>query len=67
MSKLEQKGLMMVKTKPKKKVRIKKGDKYQCGICGLVIKVDDTCDCVNMCDIVCCAKPMRKKEKQNKK
>jgi hypothetical protein len=63
MSKREQKGTMMAKAKPKKKIRIKKGDRYQCGICGLVVKVDDTCGCVDMCDIVCCDKPMKKKRK----
>jgi len=51
----------MPKTKPKEKTRIKKGDKYQCDICGLVVKIDDTCGCADMCDIVCCDKPMKKK------
>lgn len=53
----------MAKAKPKKKTKIKKGDKYRCGVCGLVVKVDDTCDCVSMCDIVCCDEPMKKKRK----
>ncbi|MGB7055479.1 MAG: hypothetical protein WBE28_09190 [bacterium] len=52
-----------MKAKSKKKAGIKKGDKYRCGVCGLVIKVDDACGCVNMCDIVCCDKPMKKKRK----
>ncbi len=47
----------------KKKTKIKKGDKYKCGVCGLVVKVDEVCSCGDVCDIVCCDKPMRKKRK----
>lgn len=46
-----------------KKTKIKKGDKYKCGVCGLVVKIDEVCGCVDMCDIVCCEKPMKKKRK----
>ena len=53
----------MQKATTKKKTRMKKGDKYRCSICGLVVKIDDTCDCVGMCDIICCDKPMEKKRK----
>ena len=49
--------------KAKKKANIKKGDKYKCGVCGLVVKVDEVCGCVDVCDIVCCEKPMKKKRK----
>ena len=54
----------MAKTKTKKKTTIKKGDKYKCGVCGLVVKVDDTCGCVDMCDIVCCDTHMKKVRKK---
>jgi len=47
----------------KKKTKIRKGDKYKCAVCGLVVKVDEVCGCVDMCDIVCCEKPMKKKRK----
>ena len=49
--------------KAKKKKAMKKGDKYKCSTCGLVVKVDDTCGCVEFCDIMCCDKPMKKTKK----
>lgn len=53
----------MPKLKASTKARIKKGDKYSCGVCGLVVKVDEVCGCVDVCDIICCDKPMKKKRK----
>jgi hypothetical protein len=50
----------MVK-KIRKKSKIKKGEKYVCSTCGLVVSVDKVCDCADVCDIVCCDKPMKKK------
>jgi hypothetical protein len=52
----------MPKATSKRKVKIKKDDKYECSICGLVVKVDETCGCVGACDIVCCDKPMKKRK-----
>jgi hypothetical protein len=36
----------------------KKGEKYRCSECGLVVMVDNTCGC-SECDIVCCGEPMK--------
>ena len=36
----------------------KKGEKYKCEECGLVVIVEDDCGCEE-CDIVCCNTPMR--------
>jgi hypothetical protein len=36
----------------------KKGDRYKCEECGLVILVEDPCGC-EPCEIVCCGKPMK--------
>jgi hypothetical protein len=40
---------------------LKTGDQYKCSVCGLVVSVDETCGCVETCDIVCCDTPMKKK------
>ncbi len=36
----------------------KKGEKYKCDECGLVVTVVDPCGC-EPCDIVCCSAPMK--------
>jgi hypothetical protein len=44
----------------------KKGEKYKCEECGLVVLVEDPCAC-EPCDIVCCNVPMKPvKEKKAK-
>ena len=35
----------------------KKGTKWKCGECGLIVVVDDECGC-NPCDLTCCHVPM---------
>ena len=35
----------------------KKGDKYTCEECGMVVVVEDVCECEE-CAIVCCDVPM---------
>ena len=43
----------------------KKGNRYMCSECGLVVAVEDACGCVDTCDIVCCdttMKPVSKKK-----
>jgi len=40
---------------------LKTGDQYKCSVCGLVVSVDETCGCVERCDILCCDTPMKKK------
>jgi hypothetical protein len=46
----------------------KKGEKYKCDECGLVVLVEDPCGC-ETCDIVCCSAPMKqiKEEKAKEK
>ena len=38
----------------------KKGDKYGCDVCGLVVTVDEACGC-DACDIICCGQEMMEK------
>jgi len=42
---------------------VKKGDVYQCGVCGLAVTVDEVCGCVDVCDIICCEKQMKPKKR----
>ena len=51
-------------TKKVAKKGVKKGDVYKCGVCGLAVKVDNVCGCVDYCDIVCCEKEMRPARKR---
>lgn len=55
-----------VKAAPAKKTtaksrreKVKAGEKYSCEVCGLVVSIDETCGCVDACDIVCCGEEMR--------
>jgi hypothetical protein len=41
------------------KKSVKKGDVYSCGVCGLAVKVANSCNCVDACDIICCDEPMK--------
>jgi hypothetical protein len=41
------------------KKAVKKGDVFKCGVCGLAVRVDNTCGCVDYCDIVCCETQMK--------
>lgn len=34
------------------------GDKYSCTVCGLVVTIDETCGCIETCDIICCGEQM---------
>jgi hypothetical protein len=36
----------------------KKGEKYKCEECGLVVLVEDPCGC-EACDLICCSVPMK--------
>ena len=40
---------------------VKKGEGYKCSVCGLAVTVDEVCGCADVCDILCCEKPMEKK------
>ncbi len=37
----------------------KKGEEYKCEECGLVVLVEDPCECDETCELVCCAQPMK--------
>jgi len=43
----------------------RKGTKYECGECGVVMVVDKACGC-EPCDLVCCGVPMKKVEPKTK-
>jgi hypothetical protein len=45
------------------KKAVKKGDAYKCGVCGLVVSIDEVCGCVDTCDIICCEEPMKAKKR----
>ncbi len=36
----------------------RKGTKYECGECGVVVAVDKDCACAP-CDLICCGVPMK--------
>ncbi|MEW5902604.1 MAG: hypothetical protein AB1715_14150 [Acidobacteriota bacterium] len=42
-------------------VRKKKGEAYECGVCGYRLVVDEVCGCEEEHVFVCCEKPMKKK------
>jgi hypothetical protein len=45
----------------------KKGERYKCDECGLVVLVEDICGCED-CDVICCGAPMKQfKEKSASK
>lgn len=52
--------------KAQAKKKITKGDSYVCQVCGLVVSVDTVCGCVDICDIICCGKPMKEKKTKAK-
>lgn len=45
-----------------KKASMKKGSKYSCSVCGLVVSIDEVCGCVDVCDLICCNEPMKPKK-----
>ena len=51
------------KAAPKKKAaaKIKKGQAYECHLCGLRVVVNNVCGCVEEHALICCKKPMKKK------
>jgi hypothetical protein len=46
--------------KPAKKAASRVGAKYACPDCGLLVVVDQDCDCGTI-DLMCCGVPMKKK------
>lgn len=53
---------MAKKAKKVVKKVAKKGSKYVCESCGLLLTVDNVCGCVDACDIVCCGGQMKAKK-----
>jgi hypothetical protein len=53
---------MAVRKAAAEKRKVVKDDSYVCESCGLVVSVDEVCDCVDVCDIICCGQPMKRKE-----
>lgn len=39
-------------------LKLKKGEKYACDACGMVVTVDKSCGC-DPCDIICCGNNMK--------
>jgi hypothetical protein len=37
----------------------KKGEEYRCEDCGLVVLIQNACECGDECELVCCRKPMK--------
>jgi rubrerythrin len=50
------------KTAKAKTAKAGRGEKLYCEVCGLVVSVDETCGCVEICDIVCCGQNMQPKK-----
>jgi hypothetical protein len=44
----------------------KKGEKYKCEECGLVVLVEDPCGCED-CDIICCGAPLKQVKEEKPK
>jgi rubrerythrin len=51
------------KAAPKKEAaaKVKKGQAYECRVCGYRVVVDKACGCAEEHVFVCCGKPMRRK------
>ncbi|HWR26494.1 MAG TPA: hypothetical protein VN316_01310 [candidate division Zixibacteria bacterium] len=50
-----------VKKSGEKKIGAKKGAKFACSECGMVVTVDEACGCVDVCDLMCCGQQMEVK------
>ena len=37
----------------------KKGEEYKCEECGLVVLVENPCECDETCELICCEQPMK--------
>jgi hypothetical protein len=55
---------MPSKTKKKPVRKQKKGDAFECRVCGYRIIVDEACGCVEEHTFICCDQPMKKKAKK---
>lgn len=43
--------------------KIKKGERFSCSVCGVAVRIDEVCGCVDTCDIICCGKEMKPNKK----
>lgn len=43
-----------------------KGEEYECDECGLVVLVQNPCECSDECQIMCCEKPMKQVKSASK-
>jgi len=50
---------MAVKKKVKPAAKTKKGQSYECGVCGYRVVVDEACGCAEEHVFLCCDKPMK--------
>ncbi|UCD83597.1 MAG: hypothetical protein JSU92_09860 [Deltaproteobacteria bacterium] len=50
------------KKKSNKKKALNKGRKFVCGFCGLEVTVDESCSCINGCDLMCCGTHLQPKK-----
>ncbi len=46
--------------------KMRRGTKYTCRECGLVVAVDEVCGCIDVCDLMCCGTQMVKKTPKKK-
>ena len=37
----------------------KKGEQYKCDECGLVVLIENPCECDETCELICCEEPMK--------
>ncbi len=44
-----------------------KGQTYACEVCGLVVTVDEDCECTESCEIICCDQEMKPRAAARKK
>lgn len=51
-----------VTVKPGSKTKMKKGSRYECAQCGMALTIDETGSCDFVDCLVCCGKPMKKKQ-----
>ena len=52
-------GKSAIKAKAGQRVAIAKGDQLSCDVCGMVVTVDESCGCTDVCDVICCGEQMR--------
>lgn len=52
--------IMPVKKKTSAAPKVKKGNAYECGVCGVRVVVDEACGCAEEHVFLCCDKPMKK-------